>query len=79
MLAITSDAWVDTMQRLVWNPMAAVPGSSLDKIWDAVSAANEPLAHAQVDEFPWGMVHSGGSCSPRTCVSHMIRSVVSVK
>ncbi|MHA7274031.1 hypothetical protein [Arthrobacter sp. Bz4] len=52
---MTSDAWVDTMQSLVWNPMAAVPGSSLDEIWDAMLAANEPLAHAQVDVFPWGI------------------------
>lgn len=47
-------AWIGAMQILVWNPMAAVPGMTLDEIKTAMSAANEPLAEAHV--YVWAAI-----------------------
>ena len=41
-------ALIGALQILIWNPMAAVPGMSLQEIKTAMSSANEPLVEAPV-------------------------------
>lgn len=47
-------ALIGTLQILVWNPMAAVPGMSLQEIKIAMSSANEQLVEAPV--YMWALV-----------------------
>ncbi|WP_299169503.1 hypothetical protein [uncultured Arthrobacter sp.] len=53
-LVTAAYAWAGAMQILVWNPMAAVPGMTLDEIKAAMLAANEPLAEAHV--YVWAAI-----------------------
>lgn len=46
-------ALIGAFQILVWNPMAAVPGMSLQEIKTAMSSANEPLVEAPV--YVWAL------------------------
>lgn len=52
-LATAVYATIGAFQILVWNPMAAVPGTSLQEIKSAMSAANEPLVEAPV--YVWAL------------------------
>lgn len=53
-LVAAAYAWIGAMQILIWNPMAAVPGMTLDEIKAAMSAADEPLAEASV--YVWAAI-----------------------
>ncbi|MHA7295467.1 hypothetical protein [Arthrobacter sp. HLT1-21] len=46
-------ALIGALQILVWNPMAAVPGMSLQEINTAMSSANEQLVEAPV--YMWAL------------------------
>jgi hypothetical protein len=52
-LATAAYAMIGAFQILVWNPMAAVPGMSLQEIKTAMSAANESLVEAPV--YVWAL------------------------
>ncbi|WP_426978891.1 hypothetical protein ACQCSU_06340 [Pseudarthrobacter sp. O4] len=43
-MIITAYALTGTLQILVWNPLAAVPGATLDEIHAGLNEANESLA-----------------------------------
>ena len=44
---------IGALQILVWNPIAAVPGMSLQEIKTAMSSVNEPLVEAPV--YVWAL------------------------
>ncbi|MET3922414.1 hypothetical protein [Arthrobacter sp. UYEF20] len=44
LMIITAYALTGTLQILVWNPLAAVPGATLDEIHAGLHGANESLA-----------------------------------
>lgn len=52
-LTTAAYALIGALQILVWNPMAAVPGMSLQEIKTAMSSANEPLVEAPV--YVWAL------------------------
>lgn len=52
-LTTAAYALIGAFQILVWNPMAAVPGMSLQEIKSAMSSANEPLVEAPV--YVWAL------------------------
>lgn len=52
-LIISTYALIGALQIIVWNPMAAVPGMSLQEIKTAMSAVNEPLVEAPV--YAWAL------------------------
>ncbi|MBP2216556.1 hypothetical protein [Arthrobacter sp. CAN_C5] len=52
-LTTVAYALIGAFQILVWNPMAAVPGMSLQEIKSAMSSANEPLVEAPV--YVWAL------------------------
>ncbi|MCC3298987.1 hypothetical protein [Arthrobacter caoxuetaonis] len=52
-LIISAYALIGALQITVWNPMAAVPGMSLQEIKTAMSSVNEPLVETPV--YAWAL------------------------
>jgi hypothetical protein len=53
-VVLTAYSVAGAYQTLVWNPLAAVPGASLDEIYAALDAADETLGAPQV--IAWSAV-----------------------
>jgi hypothetical protein len=54
LVTIAAYAAAGAMQTLVWNPLAAAPGATLDEIYLALSLANESLGAPRV--LAWAVI-----------------------
>ncbi|MDH6237351.1 hypothetical protein [Cryobacterium sp. CG_9.6] len=54
LIVIVGYAAVGILQILVWNPLAAVPGATLEQIYAQLDLANESLATSWV--VTWGVI-----------------------